>query len=276
MKKNYLGKTLLLVLVLSLLVVSSSINSKIEAKDEKVITFAAANLKLYEDTTKILADEVKKLGYTLKYKFLSDNTQLNEAVENKEIFANYHQHIAYLQEFNKVHHTHLGIAFEVFTDRAGLFSKKYKDISKLPDGANISIPVDPGNNFRTFIILADAGLIKLKPGVNLASVTKKDIIENPHKFKFTEVDYTFLSRAIEDADAGFLYATVAAEIGLDYNKDALLKERKDLQSPDIIAVRTENVNSPKAKILKKAYQTERLKKALKEAYGGTEVLLPAW
>lgn len=274
MKKLNLKKIVISVLIISFLTASSSIYSKNE--DDKVIKFVAQNIKVYEDTTKVLADEVKKLGYTLNYKFLSDNTQLNEAVENGEAFANYHQHIAYLTEFNIVHKTHLAIAFKVFTDRAGLFSKKYKDIKKLPNGATISIPVDPGNNFRTFIILADAGLIKLKKGVNPASVSKKDIIDNPHKFKFTEVDYTMLSRAIEDADAGFLYATVAAEIGLDYNKNALLKERAELQSPDVIAVRKENVNSPKAKILQKAYQNDRLKQALKNAYNGVEVLLPAW
>ncbi len=275
MKNNHWEKTAFFILVISFLLGSIGIYP-ISAKEDKEIKFVAQNIKLYEDTTKILAEEVKKLGYTLNYKFLSDNTQLNEAVENGEAFANYHQHVAYLTEFNKVHHTHLAIAFKVFTDRAAIFSKKHPDIHKLPDNANISIPVDPGNNFRTFIILADAGLIKLRPGVAPASVTQKDIIENPHRFRFTEVDYTMLSRAFEDADAGFLYATVAAEIGLDYNKDGLLKERKELQSPDVIAVREENVNSPKTKILQKAYQTDRLKKVLRDEYNGIEVLLPAW
>jgi ABC-type metal ion transport system, periplasmic component/surface antigen len=262
--------------MITVLLLTSFSGCKKKAEDDKVITFAAANLKLYEDTTKVLAQEVEKLGYKLDYKFLSDNTELNEAVENGDAFANYHQHTAYLKEFNKSKGTHLVAAFEAFTDRAGIFSKKYKSIKDLPDGANISIPVDTGNNFRTFAMLSDAGLIKLKDGVDIASVTQKDIVDNPHKYTFTEVDYTMLSRAIEDADAGFLYATVAAEIGLDYNKDSLLKESEKLQSTDIIAVREENKDSEKVKILKQAYQSDAMKKALLDAYQGEEILLPAW
>lgn len=269
-------KKVLSLTIISLLVISTLAGCKKKEDDDKVIKFVACNLKVYEDTTKVLAKEVEKLGYTLDYKFLSDNTQLNEAVENGEAFANYHQHTAYLEEFNASHGTHLAAAFEAFTDRAGIFSTKYKSIDELPDGATFSIPVDTGNNFRTFAILSDAGLIKLKDGVDIKSVTQKDIVDNPRNYKFTEVDYTMLSRAIEDADAGFLYATVAAELGLDFNEDSLLQESAELQSTDIIAVREENVDSEKAKILKQAYQSDAMKQALLDAYDGKEILLPAW
>jgi D-methionine transport system substrate-binding protein len=277
MKKAMAIRKMLLPLLLVVGVLfSGCAKDNTAAGGDKTITFVAQNYKLYEDTTKILAEEVGKLGYKLDYKFLADNTQINEAVESGEAFANYHQHIAFLTEFNQVHNTHLYPAFEVFTDRAGLFSKKYKSIDTLPDGATISIPVDPGNNFRTFVMLADAGLIKLKDGVEPAKVTIKDVVDNPHHFKFTEVDYTMLSRAIEDADAGFLYATVAAEINLDFNKDSLLKENKKNQSPDVITVLEKNKDSEKTKILKKAYQTDRMKQAFKDAYQGREILLPGW
>ena len=66
------------------------------ADDDKVIKFASCNLKAYEDSTKVLAEEVGKLGFKLDYIFLADNTQLNEAVERGEYFANYHQHTPFL------------------------------------------------------------------------------------------------------------------------------------------------------------------------------------
>jgi D-methionine transport system substrate-binding protein len=84
-----------------------------------------------------------------------------------------------------------------------------------------------------------------------------------------------LARALEEADAGFLYATVAAEIDLDSN-DALLTERPELQAADILAVRAENLNSEKTKILKQAYYSDAVKKALKDSYGGRDILVPAW
>jgi D-methionine transport system substrate-binding protein len=180
-----------------------------------------------------------------------------------------------MQEFNRGHKGHLAAAFKVFVDKSGIFSKKYKSLNDLPNGAKISIPVDVGNNFRTFVMLAEKGLIKIKPGVKETAITQNDIIENPKKLQFIEVDYTMLARALEEADAGFLYATVAAEIGLDIN-DALAAEPKKLQAADIIAVRSENLKDPRTAILKKAYYTDALKKALKDSYGGREILEPAW
>jgi D-methionine transport system substrate-binding protein len=247
-----------------------------KAGDEKTIKFASCNLKAYEDTTKVLAAEVAKLGYKLDYIFLADNTQLNEAVERGEYFANYHQHTPYMNEFNREHNAHLGAAFPVFTDRCGIFSKKHKSIDDLPVGAKIIIPADAGNNFRPLLIFANAGFITLKPGVVQEAVTQNDIAANPKKLQFIEVDYTMLARTLEDADAGFLYATVAAEAGLDYSKDVLLEEDSQYAAADIIAVRQENLGSEKANILKQAYYSDAVKKALKDTFDGREVLLPAW
>lgn len=244
--------------------------------NDKTIRFVAANLKVYEDTTKVLAEILKEKGYKLEYKFLGDNTQLNQAVEHGEADANYHQHIAYLNEFNALHKTHLVPAFTAFTDASGIFSKKYKSLDELPDGAVFSIPVDPANNFRTLVMLQDAGLIKLKEGIDPVKATVRDIVENPRNFRFKELDYTMLIKALDDVDAGFLYATLAYEAGLDYQTDALIKEREEFQSPDIIAVHEKNLNSEKIRVLMEAYQSDRIKQALKDAFGGHDVLIPGW
>jgi D-methionine transport system substrate-binding protein len=245
-------------------------------EDGKTIKFAVTNLKAYEDTTIVLAKEVEKLGYKLDYILLADDTQINEAVESGEYFANYHQHTPYMNEFNREHKGHLVAAFPVFVDKSGIFSKKYKALDDLPNGAKISIPVDVANNFRAFVMLANYGLIKIKDGVEGPAITQNDIVENPKKLQFIEVDYTMLARALEEADAGFLYATVAAEIDLDVSKDALVTEPVEFQAADIIAVREENLNDERTKILKQAYYTDAVKQALKESYAGRDILDPAW
>jgi D-methionine transport system substrate-binding protein len=277
MKKHFSKNvTLALIIVTILLTFDGCSRRSQTAEDEKVIKFASHNLKVYADTTKVLAQEVEKLGYKLDYVLLADNTQCNEAVESGEYFANYHQHIPFMEAFNQAHNAHLVPAFKVFVDRAGIFSKKYKNLNDLPDRAKITIDNNAGNSFRGIVMLADAGIIKLKSGVNPANVTPKDIAENPKHIQFIEVDYTMLARALEDADAGFLYATVAVEFGLDINKDALIIEREDLQASDIVTIRRENVGSEKAKILEKAYKSDAMKQAFKDAFDGKDVLLPAW
>jgi D-methionine transport system substrate-binding protein len=244
--------------------------------DAKVIKFAACNLKAYEDSTKVLAEEVAKLGYKLEYVFLADNTQLNEAVERGEYFANYHQHTPYLNEFNREHKAHLAAAFKVFTDRAGLYTAKdYKTLNDLPEGAKIVIPADAGNNSRTFTILIEAGLLALKGGIDEESATQADIVYNPKSLKFIEVDYTMLARTLEDADAGFLYATVAYDSGIDPSR-ILAPEPERFQAADIIAVREENLDSEKTRILKQAFYSDAVKKSLRDSFGGKDVLIPVW
>ncbi|MDR0703447.1 MAG: hypothetical protein LBF88_00495 [Planctomycetaceae bacterium] len=277
MKKHFLNvATIILIAVTILVFVTGCGRQSQTANDDKVIKFASHNFKVYADTTKVLAQEVEKLGYKLDYVLLADNTQCNQAVVSGEYFANYHQHIPFMEAFNQSHNANLAPAFKVFVDRAGIFSKKYKSLKDLPDKAKITIDNNAGNSFRGIVMLADAGIIKLKDGVNPVNVTTKDIAENPKHIQFVEVDYTMLARALEDADAGFLYATVAVEFGLDINKDPLIIEREELQAPDIITVRQENVGSEKAKILEKAYKTDAMKQAFKDAFDGKDVLLPAW
>ncbi|MDR0391935.1 MAG: hypothetical protein LBH59_08520 [Planctomycetaceae bacterium] len=277
MKKHFFENLMLALIIVTIMFQFAGCSQQPKTTDDnKIIKFASCNIKVYEDTTKVLAQEVEKLGYKLEYTFLADNTQLNTAVENGEYFANYHQHTPYMNEFNKAHKAQLAVAFKVFTDRAGLFSKKYKSLNDLPNGARIVVANDVGNGFRAFIILADAGLIKLKEGISPIDITQNAIIDNPKKLKFIEVDYTMLSKSLEEADAGFLYATVAAELGLEFGKDALAGEREELQAADIIAIRQENIGSEKAKILEKSYKTDAMKKALKDSFSGKDVLLPAW
>jgi len=64
-----------------------------------------------------------------------------------------------------------------FVAPAGIYSAKYKAIDQIPAGAKIGIPNDPANTARALVLLAKAGLIRLKDGVSvqadLADVAEK-------------------------------------------------------------------------------------------------------
>jgi ABC-type metal ion transport system substrate-binding protein len=57
--------------------------------DDKTITLAVIKFKVYEDTAKAWAKEVEKLGYKLTLQLVGV-VQLNEVLERREVFANYH------------------------------------------------------------------------------------------------------------------------------------------------------------------------------------------
>ncbi len=246
------------------------------ASDDKTIHLLIEGLKVYEDSAKVLGEELKKEGYTLDVQSFTNGTQATLAVEQGEADAGYHRHQASLDAFNKQYGTHLVAAFKEFTDPAGLFSKKHKSLQDLPDGATIAVHVDPSNYWRPFLILQDAGLIKLKDGADPYTVTEKDIVENPKHFKFVALDYALLVPALDDVDASFLYSSQAIEVGLEFRRDALGLESEKYQSPDIMYVKSGTENSSKIQALKNAYYTEAVKNSLKDSFGGKEVLIPAW
>ena len=65
------------------------------------------------------------------------------------------------------------------------YSKKYKKLADLPEGAIIAIPNDPTNEGRALLLLAEAGLITLKADAGITA-TVQDIVNNPLKLKFSE------------------------------------------------------------------------------------------
>ncbi|MBI3224167.1 MAG: MetQ/NlpA family ABC transporter substrate-binding protein [Mycolicibacterium cosmeticum] len=265
----------LLAACLPMLAACSEVTGVGGSSDDKTIKFVSTNIALYEDTTKVLADEVAKHGYKLDYKFITDGPELNSAVENGEADATYHQHAAYLKYYDQQFHGNLVSAFDAFTDPSGLFSKKWKSIQDLPDGAVVTAHIEPANFYRPFLMLQDAGLITLRPGVDPLAITEKDIIDNPRHIKIQGLDYALLPKALDDADAGFLYASQAADIGVDFHT-ALVSESKENQSPDVIAVKAGQEDTEKIKVLKEAYQTDAIKEQLKKSFGGKEVVIAAW
>jgi D-methionine transport system substrate-binding protein len=139
----------------------------------------------------------------------------------------------------------------------------------------VTAHIEPANYYRPFLMLQDAGLIKLRPGVDPLSITEKDIIENPRNIKIKGLDYALLPKALDDADAGFLYASQAADIGVDFGS-ALVAESPQNQSPDVIAVKNGQQDSEKIRVLKESYQTDAMKEQLVKSFGGKTVVIPAW
>ncbi|PKH26635.1 methionine ABC transporter substrate-binding protein [Enterobacterales bacterium CwR94] len=243
--------------------------------DDKTIHLLIEGLKVYEDSAKVLGQELQKAGYTLEVQAFTNGVQASLAVEKGEADAGYHRHQASLNAFNAQYGTHLVAAFKCFTDPAGLFSKKYPSLQDLPDGATIAVHVEPANYWRPFLILQKAGLIRLRDGVKPTDVTEKDIIDNPKHLKFVALDYALLIPALQDVDASFLYSTQAAEIGLSY-QDAIGLEDPQYQSPDVIYVQNGQQQSAKIQALEKAYHSAAVKQSLLDSYGGKPVLIPAW
>lgn len=280
-EEYFMKKNLLFSIILSLLLLTtacslsqSSANEQSDSKN-KEISIIVFDDPVFKQIADIAVDEVAKQGYTLKPIFMNDIVQPNEIVDKKEAYANYFQHIAYLNQFNKDHGTKVVPAFHTFIDPAGIYSKRYKSLEEIPKGGTIAIPLDPANNGRALFMLQKEGLLKLKAGVDVVHASPKDIIENPLNLKFKEVDQQMLGRTIEDVDAGFMFTAIAISSGLSPKDALVLEDENDDIKPYslVVGVHPDDKDSEKTEVLRKAFQNDRVKKVLEENY---PLVITAW
>lgn len=211
---------------------------------------------------------LSKKNIDLKIVIFNDYVQPNLALSQKEIDANAFQHIPYFNKFIKDHNLKLSILGKTVIAPMGIYSKKYKSINELPNGAKIAIPNDPSNGARALILLSKAGLFKLKNGEN-AGTTVNDIIDNKKNIKISEVDAAQTARVLQDVDAAAVNTNFALPLGLSPQRDAIYAEKPDSQYVNIIAVRTEDKDKPIFKELLKAYRSPEIRKYIEEKFNGS-------
>jgi len=242
---------------------------------DKTIKLITSDLWILPQIIGILKTEVARQGYVLDWVVVNDIIQPNKLVDDGTADANMFQHEPYFNQFVLDHGLkNVTRGFYTYFVPSGLFSKKYKSLDQLPEGATIGIPVDPANNGRALFMLRDKGLLQLRDGIEVTHASQKDIIGNPHHYRFKEVDQLMQQRTLEDVDAGFLFLNYAIMIGFNPTKDALALE--DPHTPTyrgIVAIRKDLVGAPKIKALQNAFASEELRQLLKSKYGDAIVFL---
>ncbi|WP_207695834.1 D-methionine transport system substrate-binding protein [Enterococcus sp. DIV0212c] len=245
----------------------------VEKKEDKVIKVAShipSTVEVVELAGKNIED-----GYKVELVQVNDNIQYNELLNAKEIDANFAQHEPFMQKFNEEKDGNLVVVQKIYNAKVGFYSKDYKDIKQLPEGAKIALPSDVSNEGRALAILADAELIKLKEGVGFNG-TIKDVVENPKDFEWVSVDLLNLAEAYNEKDIAMVYnyPTYIAKIGLTPKDAILLEEKVDERFAISLVAREDNKDSDKIKALKKAMTSDKVKELLETKY--SETLTPAF
>lgn len=219
-------------------------------------------------------DELAEKGIKLDIVEFTDYVQPNLATESGDLDANYFQHTPYLNNFNKENGTDLAAAFDMHYEPFGIYAGKTASIEELKDGASIAIPNDGSNETRALLLLQDAGLIKLKDGIDPTSdATKLDITENPKNLDIQEIAAEQLPRSLADVDLAVINGNYALQADLNASEDSLITENPDYAKVyvNVVACRSGEENSDKIQALKKALQSDDVKKYVDETYKGAVV-----
>lgn len=236
------------------------------SSSKEVTLKVGAAVTPHADILKHVQPALKKEGINLEVVTLDDENQLNPALNDKQIDANYFQHVPYLESVAKEKGYNFAVAGKVHVEPIGFYSSKLKSKDEIKEGAQIAIPNNPSNEYRALVLLQAQGLIKIKSGITNYSATPSDITENPKKLKFTEVEAAQLPRVLQDVDGAIINTNIVLEAKID-PKSALFREDSNSPYANVIVVRKGDESKPEIKKLIKALNSEDTKKFIQEKYG---------
>lgn len=233
---------------------------------ENVIKVAATPVPHAQMLEEIQSD-LRQKGYDLKIVEVQDYNVPNRALAEKEVDANFFQHIPFMEEQIKQFDYQIKCYAKIHLEPMALYSRKYRSLKDLPSNARIAIPNDPTNEYRALQLLEKAGLISLRSNAQ-GLATVKDIESNRKQFKILEVDAAMIPRSLPDVDAAVINTNFALQTGLNPKKDGLIMEGSDSPYVNIVAIRDGDENEPKLTALRDAMLSEKMRKFIDEKYQG--------
>lgn len=221
---------------------------------------------------------LEKEGIDLEIKTFDDYILPNKALENGDIDANYFQHIPYLNKQIADNGYDFVNAGAVHIEPMGLYSKRISDISELAEGATVITSNSESDWGRILTILQDAGVIKLKDGVDAETATFDDIAENPKKLEFKhDIDPSLLTTAYQNDEADLVAINANFAFGIDLNPadDSVLLEADNSPYVNVIAVRSGDESSDKIKKLVEVLHSDEIKDFVEKQWQGSVKIVDA-
>jgi D-methionine transport system substrate-binding protein len=242
------------------------------AADAPIILGLASPGRL-ADPVYAAVEEAKGQGLAVKVIEFTDWITPNEALQNGDIDVNYYQHLPFLENASKAK-GYKFISVGVGTSaKLGLYSRRHKSFDAIPAGGTAAIANDPVNGGRGLGLLERAGLIKLKPGLDIQA-TVLDITENPKNLRILEVQAQQLPRTLEDVDVAEGYAHLLKDYGIDPH-GALLFDPIQARFALQFVVRPDNPLIEQVKQFVHLYQTStKVRDVLTDHFG--DLIVPGW
>lgn len=257
------------VLVLALLIAGCG-GSETKSEGGKTTIKVGATAVPHAEILNFIKPQLEKEGVNMEVIEFSDYVKPNLSLNDKEIDANFFQHIPYLEEFCKERNMPLEILTKVHIEPMGIYSTKFKSLNEMPEGAKVAIPNDPTNGGRALMLLQSANLLKLKDGVTITA-TPGDIVDNPKNIEIVEIEAALLPRSMNDVDYSVINSNFAMEAKLNPVKDSLFTEPKESPYSNVVVIRKGDANRPELQKLAKAVTSPEVKKFIEETYKGAVV-----
>ena len=174
-----------------------------------------------------------KNGIDLEITEIDDYQTPNIALADGSLDANYFQTEAYLADQMKTK----GYKFEhgpgIHLEPLTVFSKKFKDVASVTEGAVVVLNNDPVNQLRGMRVLESAGLLTGLVDGDSALTVQDDAAKNPKKLKFQEVNSEQVPKFYqEDPTVGMAIVNGNYIVQAKLNKDEVLAQESAENNPN--------------------------------------------
>ncbi|MCQ6275615.1 MetQ/NlpA family ABC transporter substrate-binding protein [Bacillus sp. V3B] len=242
--------------------------------DDNKLVIGATNVphaEILEEAKPLLEEK----GIELEIETFTDYVLPNQALESKDLDANYFQHIQYFEGQKKDHEYDFVNAGGIHFEPIGIYSKKYKTLDELPDKAKVILSSSVADHGRVLSLLEKEGLITLKDGVDKESATIEDIAENKKNLDFDPNYEAKLLPEIYDNGEGdivIINSNYAMEYGINPIEDSIaLEDTENNPYINIIAVRSEDESKEEIKTLVEVLHSKEIQDWILEKYNGAVV-----
>lgn len=212
-------------------------------------------------------------GYQLDIEVFDDYVLPNKALENGDLDANYFQHQPYLDsQIEEFGYDFTSVA-NIHVEPIRVYSQNYSDVSEIEDGATVLLSNSVSDQARILGLFADAGLITIKDGVDPEFITFDDIASNPKGLVFdADYDPALLSNIYQNGEGDLVAINTNYALAAEIPKEqAILSESEDSDYPNVLAVRTEDVDSEKTQELVSVLTSDEIGQFIEQEYDGAVI-----
>ena len=270
MKQKSLLITILVVLTLVLSACGSNSGNGNSSGDGEVTLKVGASPLPHAEILNHIAPTLKEQGINLQVVEFTDYVLPNSQLNDKELDANFFQHVPYLEDQNATRGYNLVSVAGVHIEPFGIYSKSIASLEELKDGAKVAIPNDPTNGGRSLLLLAKHGLIELAESAG-SDVTIAEIKSNPRNLEFVELEAATLPRVLDEVAIAAINTNYALEAGLNPLQDALILEDSTSPYVNVLVTREDNKDADAIVKLVEALQSPEVEAFINDTYKGAVV-----
>lgn len=222
-----------------------------------------------------LADQ-EGTGLKLKVIESSQGLDANELLFKGDVDATLIQHRPYFDSWIAAHpgaKGHIVNVATVLVNVFGLYSSKYRSVKDIPAGASFLVPNEQTNLPRALFILQSQGLIKLSyprsdGSATAVAIDEKNIVANPHNFKFIPTETQLRAKSLPDVQASFINGDIALTNDVNPASALSLEDKKNNPYANVLTTRKELVNDPRVQLLVAYLTGPKVARFIDDTYKG--------